>query len=130
MIIKKNLLLLAVFFFPLAILAQTGTIRGTVKNEAGQPVPQAQIKLQGTNILTNTDSVGNFEIKDLPYGTKTLIIGDMRTVTAVEQVELDTNIATVTITARPSADESLRRGEKTQVRPQRHPYSPGRERSH
>ena len=45
------------------------TVRGTVTDENGAPVPGAGIVVVGTNVGTNTDMDGNFTI-DVPQGAK------------------------------------------------------------
>jgi TonB-linked SusC/RagA family outer membrane protein len=43
-------------------LAQTRTIRGTVKDNAGDPIPFASIKIKGSNTGISADENGNFTI--------------------------------------------------------------------
>jgi len=52
--------------------AQTPPIKGTIKNEKGNAVPAATIKIKGTNTGTQTDDSGNFTLTVAPG--KTLII--------------------------------------------------------
>ena len=48
---------------------RTRTVRGTVTDENGQPVPGAGIVVVGTNVGTNTDLDGNYSI-EVPQGAK------------------------------------------------------------
>src|ERR1700748_220911 len=65
---RKKLLLL---FSLLALLfvstyAQTPSIKGTVKNEQGTPVPSASIRVKGSNTGTQSDDAGNFTLTVAP----------------------------------------------------------------
>ena len=51
----------AMSFFPLtAHAATTGSLSGTVKSDAGQPIVGAQVKIVGTGETAKTDSGGNY----------------------------------------------------------------------
>jgi hypothetical protein len=51
---------------------QTGTIRGTVKDEAGEPLPGVAVELKGEALMgsrsTSTDATGAFRFPALPIG--------------------------------------------------------------
>ena len=56
------------------IYAASATIEGIVTNEAGQPLPQAQVRIQGRegsglNQLIRTDAHGHYSISGLTDGT-------------------------------------------------------------
>ena len=61
---------------PAAHAALTGTVQGVVKNETGQPVPGAQVLLQGGGPRqeTRTDSSGYFDFAGVQPGAYTLTI--------------------------------------------------------
>src|ERR1051326_7952525 len=63
---------LVVFFCSLSALAQTGSMSGTVSDQAGAVVPGAQVTVQnaGTGLTrtTTTSDGGTFSITDLPAG--------------------------------------------------------------
>lgn len=60
----RTLYLLLFFCYAcLTVSAQTKTIRGTVKDESGQPLAGATINGRGTRISTVTDSSGSFRIQ-------------------------------------------------------------------
>ena len=76
----KNLLLLRPFFLLIVLLlsfqwlsAQTGTVKGTVKDANGNPLAGASVTVQGTKTGTTTDAAGNYSLK-LPPGKYTLIV--------------------------------------------------------
>src|SRR5882757_8280449 len=71
---RRKLLLLvsSVAFLFATTNAQTPPIKGTVKNEKGNAVPAATVKIKGSNTGTQTDDAGNFTIT-VSLG-KTLVI--------------------------------------------------------
>ncbi len=56
---------------PLSLLSaqKTGVISGTVRDEAGKPVPEADVVASADNARARTDSAGHFEIRNLEDGT-------------------------------------------------------------
>ena len=54
--------------FPMGALAQ-GTVKGTVNDEAGEPIIGATVKVQGTKVGAITDFNGNFTIEAGPNAT-------------------------------------------------------------
>jgi hypothetical protein len=86
--VKKKILFLLTILLPFAALSQTGTIKGVVSDEAGQVVPNAPIKIKGSTIESKTDSMGNFELNNVPYGNQIIIIGDENNFNASENVEV------------------------------------------
>ena len=77
--------------------AQSGTIRGTVRDSAGAPVRSAQVRVESIDRATFVDSTGRFALTDLKPGSYQLVarrIGwQPRTETVVvrpgEQVSVD-----------------------------------------
>jgi hypothetical protein len=74
---RKTLLLAAiaaaVSIFPPALAAQkTGVIAGIVLDEAGKPIPDAEVQASAENAKARTDSAGKFEIRNLEAGTYTV----------------------------------------------------------
>ncbi|HNB80763.1 MAG TPA: SusC/RagA family TonB-linked outer membrane protein [Chitinophagaceae bacterium] len=60
---KRLLLTMAVLFMGLqALMAQSGSIRGKILDDKGDPVPGATIRIKGTNKGTVTDANGNFKL--------------------------------------------------------------------
>lgn len=57
----------------LAASAQTKTIRGTVRDEAGAALAGATITGRGTRLVTATDTAGNFRLS-VPEKTTALVI--------------------------------------------------------
>ncbi len=55
---------------PLA--AQTGTLRGTVSDSSGTPLPSASVTVEGTELRTTTATQGDYEIRGVPAGPRTV----------------------------------------------------------
>jgi iron complex outermembrane receptor protein len=68
-IVSTALLLLSV----LAAQAQTGTIRGRVRDNLGTPLPGVNVVVEGTLRGTATDAEGRYELDQLPVGRYTLV---------------------------------------------------------
>ena len=67
------LALLLSFFAVADLSAQAGTITGRVVNgETLQPLPTAQVFIEGSDIGALTDANGRFELQNVPAGTHTL----------------------------------------------------------
>jgi iron complex outermembrane recepter protein len=54
------------------LLAQSGTIRGTVADSAGSPVANATVTVDGTGLRMATAASGSYEIRGVPAGTFTV----------------------------------------------------------
>lgn len=59
-------------FFSFSLQAQTGTVKGTVKNETGDALVNATLEVRGKNKSTFTGESGNYELVLAP-GTYTII---------------------------------------------------------
>lgn len=71
----KNLLpILALFLLTNAVLAQNGTVSGTVKDNNQAPLLGVNVSIKNTIKGTQTDENGNFEISHLENGDYTLLI--------------------------------------------------------
>src|SRR5215218_7260543 len=88
-------LLTVLMLFCALAFAQTRTVTGTIKDENGNPVPFASIRIKGTNTGTSADANGFFSIS-----SKT---GDVLIISAVGAspkeftVSSETAIATVSL---------------------------------
>lgn len=73
MLRKLVLALVAVTLLPLALYAQDGKIRGTVKDrESGEPLIGANILVEGTSLGASSDVNGEYIILSVPPGVYTL----------------------------------------------------------
>ncbi len=71
---------------------KTGTVRGRVLDEAGEPVIGASIVLKGTTKGTITDADGKFLLADVTGTVVTLRVSYIGMLTKEENVELNSNI--------------------------------------
>ena len=62
--------LTAAMLVPAAAMAQTGTLRGTVTDEADEPIAGAVISDSNSKYTAMTDADGNFTISSVPYNTE------------------------------------------------------------
>ena len=64
----KLLSTLLLFIASLAAFAQTGTIKGNIKDISGNPVSNANISLEATSYGNTSDEHGNYHIRKIPAG--------------------------------------------------------------
>lgn len=53
--------------------AQNGSVTGSVEDN-GNPIPFAHVSIPGTNCASLTDSLGQFELNNVPYGKHVLLV--------------------------------------------------------
>jgi iron complex outermembrane recepter protein len=70
---KFFLLFCIAAFFVLTVQSQTGTVKGTVKDDKGSALSSATVQVLGKNKVTLTNELGNYEIT-LPPGNYTLVV--------------------------------------------------------
>ena len=83
--LKSFGILVICFFLTAHAIAQTATLRGSVKDANGLPLAGASVVLDGTRRGTVTDASGNYELKVAP-GSYTLIISYVGVVTQRKQI--------------------------------------------
>lgn len=59
---------------PIVSLAQTGTITGRVTDPDGQPIAGASVRIEGTDQGAQTDSQGEFVLRDVRAGSHRLVV--------------------------------------------------------
>jgi hypothetical protein len=64
----------ALLLTPALAPAQTGSIRGTVLDPGGEPVPDARVAVDGVPLSGTTDAAGAFRIRGVPPGRNWLIV--------------------------------------------------------
>jgi TonB-linked SusC/RagA family outer membrane protein len=69
---KHATFIVMLLFLGIAAFAQNRTVKGTVKNEKGEPVPFATVTEAGTKNATTADEGGNFSISIKPNGKLTI----------------------------------------------------------
>src|SRR6478609_6543639 len=90
MTLKHLLYFLALFSFP--VLAQEeGGIKGLVKTSDGQPAEFITIAIKNSSRTTSTNNQGEFEIKRIEGGNKTLVISFIGLETKEIEVQVKEN---------------------------------------
>ena len=89
-------LTLMLLFVAQALLAQV-TIRGTVTSDKGDAVEGADVFLQNTTYLANTDNKGRYILENIPYGTYTLAVFYMGKATSTQELELEKGRTVLTL---------------------------------
>ncbi len=102
--IKKILLLLALFFLRSVVIAQS--LSGTVEDDKGVAIPGANIYLLNTNFSTATDAKGGFSIKQIPAGNYQVRISAVGYATLLNNITI-TNAATSLNVRLVNADNQL-----------------------
>ena len=82
-----------VLILPAPLLAQGGgTLRGSVTDSSGAPLPSASITVEGTGLRTTSGAQGAYEIRGVPAGTRVVrvrLIGFQAVSTSVTVVAAD-----------------------------------------
>jgi iron complex outermembrane receptor protein len=65
--------MLVLMFSAWSLAAQTGAIKGIVETADGNPAQFVQVKIKGSNLITETDDKGTFEFKKVKPGNYMLI---------------------------------------------------------
>lgn len=74
----KSLILSLLFLYSvLTVVAQTGTIRGSVTDEDGNTLPFAAVQVVNTNVGTATTESGKFTLNNVPEGYQTIEISTL-----------------------------------------------------
>lgn len=72
---NRNALLILFSFWTTAVLAQTGTIRGTIKDgKTKESLIGCTVQVYGTQLGTTTDIEGNFTLANVPAATHKVVI--------------------------------------------------------
>lgn len=81
-------LLLALLIPAGAAFAQTATVRGTIVDQNGDPLPGAAVRIVDTTIGAQTNADGQYEIANAPTGDQTVIATFVGFVDVTEEVTL------------------------------------------
>lgn len=72
---KRNVLLTLFSLIPFALLAQTGTVRGIIKDgKTKEALIGCTVQISGTQLGTTTDIEGAFTLANVPAGTQSVVI--------------------------------------------------------
>lgn len=75
--IDKRILLVVLFSIGIishSFAQTTGVIRGTLKDDSGEPIPALHIKLLNTSYATSANNEGVYKINNVPAGQYTLVV--------------------------------------------------------
>ena len=106
---KLLLLFCSIIFLSTGIFAQEKLVTGTVKNEAGDAIVSASVKIVGSNKGAITDENGSFkigvtaldklEISAINYQTQVITVGDQTMLEIVMVAAEGSNLSDVVVTA-------------------------------
>ena len=99
-------------------VAQSGSLSGTVLNQAGTPVTSAEVEATQNGTVINagiTDANGNFTIDALPAGTYTLVVENTYTTQAGAQVTATGYDSSVGVTLTVSTSATVTAGQTLTV---------------
>jgi TonB-linked SusC/RagA family outer membrane protein len=90
---------------PPLVAAQTGTVAGTVTDQAsGQPVPAARVQAGRTNVVALTNSEGRYTLRAVPVGRHDIRVSVIGYASGVQAVTVEAGaIATADFQIRPAA---------------------------
>jgi TonB-dependent receptor len=112
---RRLLLTLAALLLTSA-MARAGTIRGTVTDTQGKPLPYATVRIDGTEMGTQADRNGAFTLTGVPDGAQTVRITYVGYAALTEEVAVSATDARIEAQLRESAitlDETVTYGEAT-----------------
>ena len=105
-ILRMTSLLIVFLFITLITSAQTGTVKGTVKDANGQALPGASIQIQGSKTGTAADNNGNYSLTLSP-GKHILIVSFAGYITERKEITVtETGIADLNIMLKDAGDLS------------------------
>jgi iron complex outermembrane receptor protein len=81
-----------------SLMAQSGTIRGTVEDSSGSALSNASITVDGTGLRTTSGSQGEYEIRGVPAGERTV---------RARLIGFQAGSVTVTVTANDETRQNL-----------------------
>ncbi len=88
------------------LLAQTGSVTGSIKTSDGQPAAYVNVSLKGTSKGAITDTEGNFKIEKVKAGSYTIIASFVGLASKSEDITVSENsTATVTFTLEEDGQE-------------------------
>ena len=71
---KTIVSLLLITIWPLFAFAQTGKLKGTVRDSTGNPVETASVFIKGTQVGASVDAHGNYLIENITAGTYSVAV--------------------------------------------------------
>ncbi|OAZ05165.1 SusC/RagA family TonB-linked outer membrane protein [Flavobacterium succinicans] len=106
---KQILLIVMIIFASQLSFAQVKTLKGTVIDGSGAPIPSANVQVQGESKGTTTDFDGSFAIQVnvgktlvvsyLGYETKSVVVGDADSIRVILKSDATTALTEVVVTS-------------------------------
>jgi iron complex outermembrane recepter protein len=87
----KYLTIISGLLFSLNTLAQTGSVKGTVKSKEGAAIEFANVYIKGSSIGVTTDKNGNFQLEKITIGSHTLVASSVGLKTIEKLIEVKEN---------------------------------------
>ena len=81
--------------FPSFVFAQTGSIKGTVKDSTGNPIEAASIFIKETNSGATTDAQGNYHLQNIVAGSYSVVVNMVGYNTRTIQTVITANQTTI-----------------------------------
>lgn len=104
--LKYSFILIGLLF-GISVLAQSGSISGTLTYKNNEPGIGVLVFLQGTQNSALTDGNGNFTIKNVPFGTYILETTSLEAENISQKIELNSALLQVNITLKGKGSEEL-----------------------
>jgi len=98
--IYRILCVLAILFFSEQMLAQEkGAVKGSVVELAGKGggIPGVNIYLEGTTLGTQTDSLGRFQLKNIPFGRYKIVASMVGYTPYIEFLDVDKQVKNLSV---------------------------------
>ncbi len=84
--------LLTLFWFNTSaqtVAPKTSIIKGTVRDDKGAIVSFATVRIDGTSIATFSETDGTFQLKDVPYGNRDIIITSVEIKSKTSKIQVN-----------------------------------------
>jgi outer membrane receptor protein involved in Fe transport len=89
---KFFIVLLSVLFIPCvseAQQAEKGSLSGAILDSNGEPIQFATVKIQSLGIGSISDTLGNFHIDDIPYGTHEITVSSFGQIEKKQTISIE-----------------------------------------
>lgn len=104
--LKYSFILIGLLF-GISVLAQNGSISGTLTYKNNEPGIGVLVFLQGTQNSALTDGNGDFSIKNIPFGSYILETTSLEAENISQKIELNSALLQVNITLKSKGSEEL-----------------------
>lgn len=91
----------------LPVLSQTAVLKGRISQKGGESVSFVTVQLAGTTTAVMTDDHGNYELKNIPFGKKEIVVSSVEIETKKVHVDINKNEIKLDIEVNPRTDVDL-----------------------